>query len=110
VIHEEIHYSYDDLIKLTSLGTQPGGLTRPLKWAEGIIFRNSCMPPTDEVIKEQLQGIVHWSLVEWALMPVYIKVIPIRDINAKIPIIDVSANTILSDVAKTLREKAKIPK
>ena len=110
MIHEEIHYSFDDLIKLTSLGIQPGGLAGPLKWAEGIIFRNSGMPPTDEVIKEQLQGTVHWNLVEWALMPVYEKVILIRDINAKIPIIDVSTNTILSAVAKTLRDKAKTSK
>jgi hypothetical protein len=65
------------------------------------------MPPTDEIVREQLQGKVHWNVIKWALMPEYKNFIPIQDINAKIPIIDVSANAILSTAAKALKEKAK---
>lgn len=105
VVHEEIRYSYDDLIKLNSLGVQPGGLAPPLSWAEGVIFQAQAMPPTDEIVREQLQGKVHWNVVKWALMPEFKNVIPIPDISAKIPIIDVSANSILCDVAKALKAK-----
>jgi hypothetical protein len=107
IVHEEIHYSLEDLIKLNSIGVQPGGLAHPLRWAEGVVFRFVSMTPTDEIIKEQLQGRVHWNAVEWALMPQYKNVIPIQDINAKIPVINVSSATILCDVAKALKEKAK---
>jgi hypothetical protein len=107
IIHEEVALSLDDLIKINSLGVQPGGLAQPLRWAEGVIFRFSAMPPTDEVIREQLQGKIHWSIVEWALMPEYKNVILIQDINAKIPVINVSATTILCEIAKALKEKAR---
>ena len=62
------------------------------------------MPPTEQVAKEMLEGRVHYSAVEWAAMPKYQQVIMIGDINAKIPIINVSSNTILCDVAKAIKE------
>jgi len=107
IIHEVIHYSLEDLIKISSLGVQPGGLTAPLRWAEGVVFRSAGMPPTEDVIKENLQGKVHWSSVTWALMPEYKNVILIKDINAKIPIINVSATGILCDVVKALKRQAE---
>jgi hypothetical protein len=106
VIHEDIHYSYEDLVKISSLGVQPGGLARPLYWSAGVVFRHQGMVPNDEITREQLEGKVHWNSVEWALMSEYKNVIPISDINAKIPVIDVSSNPILTDVAEALKAKA----
>lgn len=105
IIHESIHYSLEDLVKLVSLGVQPGGLTQPLKWAEGVAFIHIGMPPTDEIIKEQMLGKIHWNSMEWALMPKCESFIPIKDINAKVPIVDVSGNTIFCAVAKALKEQ-----
>lgn len=105
IIHESIYYSLQDLIKLRSIGVGPGGLAPPLRWAEGVIFTSSPMPPTDEVVRETLQGKIHWNVVSWALMPEYKDAIPIRDINAKIPIINVSATAALRDVAKVLKKQ-----
>jgi hypothetical protein len=94
-------------MKLCSVGVQPGGLAGPLSWAEGVVFRFSRMTPTDEIFRELLQGKIHWNVVEWALMPQYTQVIPIEEINAKIPVINVSTTTILCDVAKALKEQAQ---
>lgn len=107
IIHESIYHSLPDLIKIFSVGVQPGGLAGPLSWAEGVVFHFSRMAPTDEIFKELLQGKIHWNVVEWALMPQYKQVIPIEEINAKIPVIDVSTTTILCDVAKALKEQAQ---
>ena len=107
VIHESLHYSLPDLIKLQSLGVQPGGLARPLRWAEGIVFNASGMPATDEIVREQLEGKVHWNLIQWATMPEYQDVIPIEDINAKIPVINASMNSIICAVAKELKKQLK---
>ena len=65
------------------------------------------MPPTDSVAKEMLENKVHWSSVEWAIMPEYKQVIMITEINARIPIINVSTTAILCDVAKALKESTK---
>jgi hypothetical protein len=107
VIHEVINYSLADLITRSSLGVQPGGLAAPLNWAEGVAFHHVAMPMNDEITRELLQGKVHWNAVEWALMPEYKNVILIADINAKIPVINVSATTILSEVAVALKAKTK---
>ena len=107
VIHESIHHSLPDLIKVCGVGVQPGGLAAPLSWAEGVVFRFSRMAPTDEVFRELLQGKVHWHVVEWALMPQYKQVLPLEEINAQIPVINVSSTTILCEVAKALEEQAQ---
>lgn len=39
-------------------------------------------------------------------MPQYKQVIPLEEINAKIPVINVSTTTILCEVAKALKERA----
>jgi hypothetical protein len=107
VIHESICHDLSDLIKICSVGVQPGGFAEPLNWAEGVVFRFSRLAPTDEVFRELLAGKAHWNVVEWALMPQYKQVIPLEEINAKIPIINVSTTTILCEVAKALKEKAQ---
>ena len=108
IIHESIQYPMlDEIVRLQSVGVPPGGLARPLNWAEGVVFRHAPMPPTEDVVREQLQGKVHWSSVAWALMPKYQNVIVIKETNVRIPINDVSANEILSEVAKSLKKIAK---
>ena len=107
IIHESIRHSLADLKKLCSVGVQPGGFAGPLSWAEGVVFRFSRLAPTDEVFRELLAGKVHWNVVEWALMPQYKQVIPLEEINAKIPVINVSTTAILCEVAKALKSKAQ---
>ncbi|UCF58847.1 MAG: hypothetical protein JSV15_07315 [Candidatus Bathyarchaeota archaeon] len=87
VIHEVVRYALDDLVKLQSLGVEPGGLGDPLLWVGGIVFSSSTMLETKDVIKEKLEGAVHWSSVEWALMPEFKDVIVLKETNVKVPII-----------------------
>ena len=107
IIHENIRFSLEDFVKLCSIGVQPGGLASPLQWAEGVVLRATLLPLTEDVVREMLAGKIHWSAVEWALMPKYQQAIMIGDINAKIPIVDVSATATLCDVAEALKATAK---
>jgi hypothetical protein len=107
VIHESNRYELNDFIKLCSFGVQAGGLAEPLQWAEGVAFRPIPLPPTEDVVREMLGGKVHWNAVMWALMPKYQPVIIISEINAKIPIINVSGISAICDVAKALKESIK---
>jgi len=107
VIHEPVKHSLDDLVNMQTLGVEPGALGRNLVWAEGVAFTHEGMPPTTDVIKEQLQGRVHWSSVRFALMPEYKDVIVIKETNVKVPIINVSNNPILKTAATWLKEHAE---
>ncbi|MCK4482270.1 hypothetical protein KAU55_03525 [Candidatus Bathyarchaeota archaeon] len=108
VMHEIVKYALDDLVKLQSLGVEPGGLADALLWAGGIVFSSSTMLETKDVIKEKLEGVVHWSSVEWALMPEYKEVIIIKETNVKIPIISVSAHPIYTAVSEWLKEHKEL--
>ena len=108
VIHEIVKYALDALVTLQSLGVEPGGLGEPLLWAEGIVFSSSTMLETKDVIKEKLEGVAHWSSVEWALMPEFKEVIIIKETNVKVPILNVSAHPIYKTVSKWLKEHKEL--
>jgi len=80
---------------------------RALLWVEGVIFDRFPMGSSPEMIKENLEGRIHLSLIEWAPMPEYKKVHEIKETKVRIPIINVSANKILSEVAKWQKQSAK---
>lgn len=100
VIHEAVEYKLEDLIKNRTLDFPK---PQPLLWAEGIIFNRIVMPSTEDVIRDQLQGIIHYSAVEWAIMPKFENML--KSDGTTISIIDVSNNPNLRDVAKGLKQK-----
>ena len=77
-----------------------------LKWAEGVIFSYSLLPPTtDSVMKEFLEGRIYWEDVIYALMPEYKPIIRLGTLD--IPVIDVTPYPTLRDVAKWLKAKGE---
>ncbi|MCJ7632953.1 hypothetical protein MUP77_11255 [Candidatus Bathyarchaeota archaeon] len=124
VIHEPIQYTYDELVYIQSLGVQAGSLAPapsltyqpaapqpsaliPLYWAEGVIFTHVIMQPTEDVIREQLRGIVHWVSIVWALMPSYQNIVVVKDTNVRIPIINASQSETFCNVARALKKGSK---
>lgn len=104
IVHEKVEHDLDELAKIQSLGVEPGGLSEPLLWADGVVSSRSTMFETEDVIKDKLEGIVHWSSVEWALMPEFEGVIITKETNVKVPIINVSTHLIYRTVSKWLRK------
>lgn len=107
IIHESILFSLEDLVQTRGLGATTGGIGRQLLWTEGIAFAPIGMPPTDDVVKEQLQGKVHWSGVEWASMPNYQNVFVIKETKVRVPVINVSASPIMRTAAQWLKSQIK---
>jgi hypothetical protein len=105
VVHEIVKYDIDELVKLQSLGVEPGGLAEPLLWADDVVFSRVMMFDTEDIIKEKLEGVIHWSSVEWAPMPEFKEVIIIKETNVKIPIINVSNHPIYKTVSNWLKEQ-----
>lgn len=107
VIHESIEYTFQNLVATQTLGVTAGQISTPLLWAEGVAFRRDGMPPTQDIIKEQLQGRIHWNSVAWTLMPEFKPYVEIAQTKVKIPLIDVGSNETLSDVARWLKATAR---
>lgn len=92
---------------MRSVGVPTGGLGKPLLWAEGVVFTRVQMPSSPDMVKENLEGRIHFSGIEWALMPQFQRFVEIKETKVRIPIINVSANAIFSEVAKWLKQSAK---
>ena len=75
-----------------------------LKWAEGIVFFYSPLPPTtDSLMEEFLEGKVYWTDVIYAVMPEYKSTIRLGTLD--IPVIDVTPNPTLRDVTKWMKKQ-----
>jgi hypothetical protein len=78
------------------------GKTIILKWAEGVAFMyTSLQPTTQDLISELLKGKVYWSELVYAEMPEYKPTIRVSTLD--VPVIDVSPNPLLRDVATWMK-------
>lgn len=109
IIHDSVHYSLGDLVKLITINVNPGARTAPLTWAKGVAFSYILLSPeTSEAVAEDLlEGKTHWFSVHWTLMPQYKKEIEVEDTKVTIPVADLSANPLFCDVADALKEQAE---
>ncbi len=109
VIHEVIEYNFDDWVKQIEFSARSsGGAIPTIEWADGVVFSSANFPTTETIVKEQLQGILHWSSVSFAIKDTFEKQI-VRE-NATINLVDVSVNTIFKELAGTLKKQSKYSK
>ncbi len=102
VVHETIKYELKELIELKTRYLKTGQGSEALLWAEGVVFTRTIMPPTDDVVRDQLKGIIHYSSVEYAMMPKYKK--NLVSGGRTVPIIDAGKTPALRDMARELRQ------
>ena len=92
----------DDLAKTVSVLIRTGNMT-VLKWAEGVAFSYTDIPPaTEGLTKDFLQGRMYWADVIYASMPEYRPMIRVGTMD--IPVIDVTPNSFLRQVAKWMSQ------
>jgi len=79
------------------------GRSAPLTWANGVIFVRQPLPPTEDIIKEQIQGTIHWSSLHFARMRRYQNEIK-RARSVTVPIIDLSDHGIFGAMAEWIKK------
>lgn len=103
IVHETTKRDLKDLVKLKTLYFKSGQIAELFLWAEGVVFMRAPMPPTDDVVRDQLKGVIHYSSVEYAKMPKYRKTIVSEGIT--VPVVDVSDTPALRDLARALKKQ-----
>ena len=102
IIHEYTRYdSEDELINSLAQGLSAGS-TATLRWAEGVIFSFNAFPADPLIIKENLEGRIHWNHVSFAPMTQYRQQI-ITPSGVTVFIRDVSANPSFQAAAEFIR-------
>ena len=102
IVHEVTKFPLDYFISGASYGVQPGGVGRPLTWADGLIFAKGGLPDSDEIVKEKLQGDLHWNHLHYAIMEKFKPEIKVEG-NIRIPIINASDNVIFREMASWIK-------
>ncbi len=105
VIMEQTHFpTPDDMARFTSVIA--GGKLAGLYWAEGVVFLYFPLPPSNAAVARMLieSGKVYWTFVGYSLMPRYLPTIETKE-KMIVPVIDISANPLLSRVARWLKEQ-----
>jgi hypothetical protein len=105
VIMERTFFSTpDNLARFTSVIA--GGKLAGLYWAEGVVFLYFPLPASTETVAKVLveDGKVYWTFVGYSLMPKYESTIETKE-KIIIPVIDISPNPILRNVARWLKEQ-----
>jgi len=85
-----------------SLGVQTGGVGPPLTWANGVIFEFGVLRDTDDIVKEKLEGKLHWNFLHYATLEKYQPEFKVQG-NIRIPIIDASNNETFRDMAMWIK-------
>jgi len=106
VILECTQYPSIEALSKTMATIIRAGQPLVLKWAEGVTFSYSLLPPTtDSLMKEFLEGHIYWTDVVFAPMPEYKSTIKVGTLD--IPVIDVSPNPILRKAAEWMKTGAQ---
>ena len=104
IIHEVIKFPLKHFLSSSSLGVQAGGVGRPLLWVNGLILQISHFGDTDDIIKEKLNGTLHYSSISYTTQEEFQPEFKV-DGNIRIPIINVSDNRIFAELACWIKKK-----
>jgi hypothetical protein len=105
VIMEKTRFTTpDDMARFTSVIA--GGKLAGLYWAEGVVFLYFPLPPSNAAVARMLieSGKVYWTFVGYATMPMYKPTIETKE-KMIVPVIDISNNVLLKQVAQWLKEQ-----
>ncbi|MGI0134614.1 MAG: hypothetical protein ACREBW_06630 [Candidatus Micrarchaeaceae archaeon] len=107
IIHEIVRIEDEDLLR--SRVTPAGNM--PLYWCDGVLFTFSSVPMSKEVMKDYLDGTLHWMEMHYTEMKVYQPILELHDEQyrgtQKIRVIDTSKSSIHKDVVSWLKNRKK---
>lgn len=104
VMQRNYFSSPDDLARFASIIA--GGKTAGLYWADGVAFLYFLLPASTDIAAKALieEGRVYWTSVGYALMPKYRPIIETKE-KIMVPVIDLSSNTLIREVANWLKQR-----
>lgn len=103
IVHEVLKFPLQHFLSASSLGIQAGGVGRPLKWVDGVIFQISQFRDTDDIIREKLNGTIHYSAVSYVIHENFQSEFKVSG-NIRIPVIDLSGNKVFKEMVSWLKK------
>jgi len=105
VVMEKNHFgSPEELARFTSVIM--GGKLAGLYWVDGVVFLYFPLPASTAVAAKELleKRKVYWTYLGYALMPKFAPIIETKE-KLIVPIMDISSDPILKDVADWIKQQ-----
>jgi len=103
IVHEVAKFPLEHFLNTHSIGIQQGGIGRPLVWVDGVVFEFAGVRDTDDMIREKLEGKVHWNHLHYAILERYQSEFKITQGNIRIPVVNVSDNKVFKEMAEWIK-------
>ncbi len=104
IIHELVKVnSIEDFLNIKTNNIPLGNSAPPARWADGILYEPQGFPPTPEIIKDQIEGKIHFAAIEYTEMSQYKPYLKNSTNNVLLPIIDMSHNAATKQIALWLK-------
>ena len=104
IIHELVKVnSIEDFLSIKTNNVPLGNSAPPARWADGILYEPPGFPPTPEIIKDQMEGKIHFAAIEYTEMPQFKPYLKNTTNNVLLPIIDMSHNAVTKQIAIWLK-------
>ena len=107
IVHEAVKIDHEDLLRerITPAGNMP------LYWCDGVLFSFTSIPMTKDLVREYLEGKIHWMEVHYTDMKKYEPVIELNDEQykaiMKIRVIDTSKSGLHAEFIKWLKNNKR---
>lgn len=103
VIEQESHALFEDMVRQAL--SSPVHAEPTINWVDGIAFVVAPMPPTEDIVRENLEGKVHYASVMFARIPYQAQVpVKIGTQNYSVRLRKAESNATLSALAEFLKE------
>ena len=104
IIHELVKVnSIEDFLSIKTNNVPLGNSAPPARWADGILYEPQGFPATPEIIKDQMEGKIHFAAIEYTEMPQFKPYLKNTTNNVLLPIIDMSHNAATKQIAIWLK-------
>jgi hypothetical protein len=103
VVMEKTYFNTpEDMARFTSVIA--GGKLAGLYWVDGVVFLYFPLPASTTAVAKALleSGKVYWTFLGFSLMPKYAQTIETKE-KMIVPVVDISSDTILHQVAQWLK-------
>lgn len=101
VLHDIQAHPLEDFVELSVIR---GGA---IGWCEGLLYSVGHFNQTPTIVDDKLQGIEHWQVIEYAVMPKFQSEITNKQ-NMKCMIINQSKHPLILDIVKFVKEQEHV--
>jgi len=105
IVHEIIKNTFDEFVSMFAVSAIPRGTPIPVRWIDGVLFGFRPFEETPEIVRDRLQGIIHWSFLNFTQMKEYTEVLHHPKNGTPVAVLDNSNNTAVCDVIKWLKKQ-----